>query len=90
MVWTQKNYLQNSYRVGSANFSRTEDPYEPFVRPLAVDHKAAVAIRTKTLRLVEEETRLRGHLKSSHIADKRKNFHMGGRGFGPDSLCDRQ
>ena len=29
-----------------------------FVRPLAVDHKAAVAIRTKTLRLVEEETRL--------------------------------
>ena len=24
---------------------------------------------------------LRGHLKSSHIADKRKNFHMGGRGF---------
>ena len=33
---------------------------------------------------------LRGHLKSSHIADKRKNFHMGGRGFGPDSLCDGQ
>ena len=33
---------------------------------------------------------LRGHLKISHIADKRKNFHMGGRRFGPDSLCDRQ
>ena len=31
---------------------------EPFVRPLAVDHKAAVAICTKTLRLVKEETRL--------------------------------
>ena len=31
---------------------------EPFVRPLAIDHKAAVAIRTKTLRLVKEETRL--------------------------------
>ena len=33
---------------------------------------------------------IRGHLKSSYIADKRKNFHMGGRGSGPDSLCDRQ
>ena len=33
---------------------------------------------------------LRGHLKISHIADKRKNFHMGGRGFEPDSLCDRR
>ena len=33
---------------------------------------------------------LRGHLKISHIADKRKNFRMGGRGFEPDSLCDRR
>ena len=33
---------------------------------------------------------VRGHLRSSHVADKRKNFHMGRRGFGPDSLCDRQ
>ena len=33
---------------------------------------------------------VRGHLKTSHIADKRKNFHMGGREFEPDSLCDRQ
>ena len=27
--------------------------------------------------------KLRDHLKSSHIADKRKNFHMGGRGLDP-------
>ena len=33
---------------------------------------------------------VRGHLKISHIADKRKNLHIGGRGFGPDLLCDRQ
>ena len=33
---------------------------------------------------------LRGNLKISHVADKRKNFHIGGRGFGPVSLCDRQ
>ena len=25
---------------------------------------------------LENETKIRGHLKSSHIADKRKNFHM--------------
>ena len=38
----------------------------------------------------EEGEKVRGHLRISHIADKRKNFHIGGRGFGPDSLCDRQ
>ena len=30
--------------------------------------------------VVARSVRLRGHLKSSHVADKPKNFHMGGGG----------
>ena len=54
-------------------------------------YSAVFSATSLSTRVVERTKRhIRGHLKISHIADKRKNFHMGGRGFRPDSLCDRQ
>ena len=56
--------------IGSRVQKVAQNPYFPILLPEIAENSNSSIVLTLILSVV------RGHLKSSHIADKRKNFHM--------------